>query len=87
MDPEFLFRHTKRNALLYALHVVDHHEGMLASHLEISIGELVDYLHGKQEIPMAVFRQAIRLVLEKTKADAATQCEVLRKVEEFDGKS
>ena len=78
---------TKRNALTYALYVVNQDKGMLAANLGIPTGELVDYLHGKQEVPIAIVRQAIRLVLEKTKADNATQREVLRKIREFNRKS
>ena len=77
---------TKRNALTYALHLVDHDEKILAEHLGIPIGELLDYLQGRQEVPLPVLRNAIRLVLEKTKADNATQRDVLRKIEEFDRK-
>ena len=76
---------TKRNALTYALHVVNHDEGRLAEHLGIPIGELLDYLQGRQEVPIPVLRNAIRLVLEKTKADNATQRDVMRKIEEFNG--
>jgi hypothetical protein len=75
--------HTKRNAVMYALFVIHRDEAMLAAHLRIPIGELADYLHGKQEVPMAVVRQAIRLVLEKTRADDATRREVLRKIRDF----
>jgi hypothetical protein len=78
---------TKRNALTYALQVVNHDEGILAEHLGIPAGELLDYLQGKQEVPIPVLRNAIRLILEKTSADHATQREVLRKIEEFDMKS
>ena len=86
MDQEFLLKYTKRNALTYALLVVNFDEGMLAAHLGIPMAALVDYLHGKQEVPMAVFRQAIRLLLEKTKVYAATQREVLRKIGELNGR-
>jgi hypothetical protein len=86
VDQEFLLKYTKRNALTYALLVVNFDEGMLAAHLGIPMAALVDYLHGKQEVPMAVFRQAIRLLLEKTKVDAATQREVLRKIGELNGR-
>ena len=79
--------HTKRNALTYALHMVNQDEGLLAVHLRIPKGELVDYLNGKQEVPIQVVRQAIRLILEKTEADKTTQREVLRKVSNFDRKS
>jgi hypothetical protein len=78
---------TKRNALTYALHLVNHDEGMLAEHLGIPAGELLDYLHGKQEVPIPVLRKAIRLVLKKTNADNATQRDVLRKIEDFSRKS
>ena len=78
---------TKRNALTYALHLVNHDEGLLAEDLGIAIGELRDYLHGKHEVPIPVVRRAIRLILEKTRADNATQREVLRKIEEFSRKS
>ena len=78
--------HTKRNALTYALYVVDHDERVLAEHLGIPVEDLLAYLHGKQEVPPRVLRKAIRLVLEKTKADNATQRDVLRKIEEFDKK-
>jgi hypothetical protein len=77
---------TKRNALTYALHVVDDDEGILAEQLGIPIGELFDYLHGKQEVPIPVLRTAIRLILKKTKVDNATQRDVLRKIEEFNRK-
>jgi hypothetical protein len=87
VDPEFLWKYTKRNALTYALVVVDFDERMLAAHLGIPMAALVDYLHGKEEVPMAVFRQAIHLLMEKTKVDAATQREVLRKINELNGKS
>ena len=70
----------KRNAVTYALFVVKRDEAMLAAHLAIPIGELADYLHGKQEVPIAVARQAIHLVLEKTEANDATRREVLRKI-------
>jgi hypothetical protein len=78
---------TKRNALTYALLLVNRDEGILAEHLGIPIGELIDYLDGKQEVPIPVVRKAIRLVLEKTRADKATQGEVLRKIREFDRKA
>jgi len=78
---------TKRNALTYALYVVNQEKGMLAAHLGIPIAELVNYLHGMQEVPIAVVRQAVRLVLEKTKADNATQREVLQKIRDFNRKS
>ena len=78
---------TKRNAVTYALQVVNHDEGMLAEHLGIPIGELLDYLEGKQEVPIPVVRNAIRLILTKTNADNATQRDVLRKIEEFNRKS
>jgi hypothetical protein len=77
---------TKRNALTYALHVMNHDEGLLAEHLGIPIVELLDYLQGKQEVPVPVLRNAIRLVLKKTEADNATQRDVLRKIEEFNRK-
>jgi hypothetical protein len=77
---------TKRNALTYALQVVNHDERLLAEHLGIRLGELLDYLHGRQEVPIPILRNAIRLVLKKTKADNATQRDVLRKIEEFDRK-
>jgi hypothetical protein len=77
---------TKRNAITYALHLMNQDEGMLAEHLGIPIGELLDYLHGEQEVPIPVLRKAIRLILEKTGADHATQREVLRKIEEFNRK-
>lgn len=83
MDQAFLLKYTKRNALTYALVVIDFDERMLAAHLGIPMAALVDYLHGKQEVPIAVFRQAIRLLLEKTKVDAATRREVLRKISEL----
>ena len=79
--------HTKRNALMYALYLLNRDEAMLAADLGIPIGELVDYLLGQQEVPIAVVRKAIRLVLEKSKADKATQREVLRKIRAFDRKS
>ena len=69
-----------------ALYAVNRDEAMLAAHLGIPIGELVDYLHGNQEVPIAVVRQAVRLALEKTRADNATQREVLRKLRQFDRK-
>jgi hypothetical protein len=78
---------TKRNALTYALHVVNQDEGLLAEHLGIPLGELLDYLQGRQEVPVSVLRIAIRLILQKTEADNATQREVLRKIEEFNRKS
>jgi hypothetical protein len=77
---------TKRNALTYALHVVNHDERLLAEHLGIRLAELLDYLHGRQEVPIPVLRNAIRLVLKKTNADNATQRDVLRKIEEFNRK-
>ncbi|MNC99650.1 hypothetical protein D3C83_180080 [compost metagenome] len=67
--------------------MINRDEARLAAHLGIPISELVDYLHGKQEVPIAVVGQAIRLVLEKTKADNATRREVLRKIRELDRKS
>jgi hypothetical protein len=78
---------TKRNALTYALHLVNHDEAMLAEHLGIPIRELLDYLRGKQEVPVPVLRKAIRLVLEKTKTDNATERDVLRKIEDFNRRS
>ena len=75
--------HAKRNAVTYALFVLNRDEGMLAAHLGLRIGELADYLHGTQEVPIAVARQAIHLVLEKTRAEDATRCEVLRKIRNF----
>jgi hypothetical protein len=78
---------TKRNAITYALHIVNYDGRILAEHLGIPIGELLDYLEGKQEVPIPVLRKAIRLVLKKTKADNATQRDVLRKIEEFNRKS
>ena len=75
--------HTKRNAVMYALFVINGDEAMLAAHLGIPVSELVDYLRGKQEVPMAVVRPAICLVLEKTGADKATRREVLRKIRDF----
>src|SRR5687767_11432269 len=72
----FSSRLTKRNALTYALHLVNDDEGMLAVQLGVPIGELLDYLHGKQDVPFAVFRKAIHLVLEKTQAGDATEREV-----------
>jgi hypothetical protein len=78
---------TKRNALTYALHVVNNDQAILAEHLGIAMGELLDYLDGKQDVPIPVLRKAIRLVLKKTNADNATQRDVLRKIEEFNRKS
>jgi AcrR family transcriptional regulator len=68
---------------MYALYLINRDEAMLAAHLGISIGALLDYLQGKQEVPIAVVRQAIRVVLEKTRADNATRREVLRKIRDF----
>ena len=79
----FSARLTKRNALTYALHVVNDDQRVLAAHLAIQAVELVDYLRGKREVPIPVFRKAIQLILDKTQADDATQGEVLRKIKEF----
>ena len=74
--------HTKRNALTYALQTLNHDEGALAAHLGVPIAQVVDYLHGKQEIPIPILQKAIRLVLTQTKTDNATQSAVLRKIKE-----
>ncbi len=78
--------HTRRNALTYALHAVTRDEQMLAEQLEIPVSELLDYLQGKQEVPIPVVRKAIRLVLQETQADNVTQREVLQKIRELNGK-
>jgi len=75
--------HAKRNAVTYALFVLNRDGAMLAAHLGIPIGELADYLQGTQEVPIAVARQAIHLVLEKARTDDATRREVLRKIRNF----
>jgi hypothetical protein len=69
---KFSSRLTKRNALMYALYLVNRDEGLLAVHLGIPRAELVDYLGGTQEIPIPIFREAIQLILEKTQANNGT---------------
>jgi hypothetical protein len=82
-----MLSHTKRNALTYALCLLNHDQRLLASYLGIPVGELVDYLDAKHEVPLPVLRKAICLALEKTQADKPTRREVLRKMREFNKKS
>ena len=74
--------HSKRNGLTYALFTLDHDETALAAYLGVSVQELVNYLHGQNEVPIPILLKAVRLVLARTKADNATQSAVLRKIEE-----
>lgn len=75
-----MLSHSKRNAVTYALYTLNHDEAALAAYLGICVDEVVNYLHGEQEVPVPVLLKTTRLLLERTKADVATQRDVLRKI-------
>jgi hypothetical protein len=73
-------REIHRGTITYALSIVGGNERMLADHLGIRLGELVNYLVGVEEAPTDVFLKAVDVVLASTAEDLKRSRSILEQL-------